>query len=573
MASRQLPAAGITSFAPLRVFSFRWRRRDSKVKHKLFPTIAVALGLTTAMLAWLVEPLVQWRHDAIYHWSGRSYALFAPIAVDILVVWAVLAALLLTAQRPGRWRSAVWAGFLVLMPWILLRSVTNLSPRSVPSWVKLPPVWVAVAVWLALVLLWRPRFQKQYETVIDFASTVLAFVALSGAFFLSEFTLFWWQARALNAPRPLHREQVAATTETRPRIIWIVLDELSYRQVYGHRFPGLQLPAFDGLAKQAAVFTQVIPAANYTERAVPSLFTGETIDKVRSSPGGLLSLHLVQGDRWERFNEHDTVFQDALQGGYSTAVAGWFNPYCRILPAVLDRCYWADDFTAEDGMDPKNGTWTNLVASIETVMRQSPASRLWTALGRDSSSGDNSAELHIQDYRDLSKAADQVLLDRKASFAFLHLPFPHPPGFYDRETGRLTTGPSTYLDNLALADRYLAHVRSVLEQSGQWDSSTVIVMGDHGWRTTLLWETAPGWSAEEERASLGGTFDQRPGYIVKLAGQQTGTQVNVPFRAVMTRAMMDAIMQGKIRTADDLQQWAQQNSEPTKPSRYMADAR
>ena len=30
-----------------------------------------------------------------------------------------------------------------------------------------------------------------------------------------------------------------------------------------------------------------------------------------------------------------------------------------------------------------------------------------------------------------------------------------------------------------LADRYLAHMRQLLEQNDQWDPATVIVMGDH----------------------------------------------------------------------------------------------
>ena len=46
----------------------------------------------------------------------------------------------------------------------------------------------------------------------------------------------------------------------RPRVIWILFDELSYQQVYERRLPGLQLPAFDALAAQATVFTHAVPA-------------------------------------------------------------------------------------------------------------------------------------------------------------------------------------------------------------------------------------------------------------------------------------------------------------------------
>jgi hypothetical protein len=533
-------------------------------------TIAIGLGLTTILLAWLVEPLVKSTHYAVYHWSGRADALFFPIAVDIVVVWAILALLLLTAGQPGRWQAMVWTGLLLLSPWILLRNVTMLWPEMAPHWVRLPPVWVALILWLLLVAVWRPAASGPYGHVIEFASTVLSFVAISGAFFLMEFSWSWWQARALNAPRALHQETVAATATSRPRIIWIVLDELSHQQVYAQRYAGLQLPAFDALAKQATVFTEVEPAANYTEIALPSLMDGKDIDDVRSSAAGQLSIHAAGA--WRRFDARDTVFQDALNAGYSTSVVGWYNPYCRILPAVLDRCYWRDDFTQADGLSADEGVERNVLASGDVLIGNGSMHHLLRWFLPLADARGRVTELHIEDYRELSGAADRVLSDRGAQFVFLHLPIPHPAGIYNRVTRRLTTGPSTYIDNLALADRYLAHVRRVLEKSGQWDSSTVMVMGDHGWRTKMLWETEPGWTAEDERASLGGGFDERPAYIVKLAGQETGAQVSVRFHAQETRAMVDELLDGKIRSEGDLVRWAQENADSPRHGQYVASA-
>jgi arylsulfatase A-like enzyme len=140
------------------------------------------------------------------------------------------------------------------------------------------------------------------------------------------------------------------------------------------------------------------------------------------------------------------------------------------------------------------------------------------------------------------------------TFTFLHLPIPHPNGIYDRKAHRLIAGPSSYLDNLVLADRYLSHLRAELEKSGQWDSSTILVMGDHGWRTSLVWEKTSGLTAEEQKASLK-AFDPRPAYIIKLAGQRTGRRVDTPFDARETRALVDEVMAGRVRTADDLQRW------------------
>ena len=63
---------------------------------------------------------------------------------------------------------------------------------------------------------------------------------------------------------------------------------------------------------------------------------------------------------------------------------------------------------------------------------------------------------------------------------------------------------TSYINNLALTDLYLAHVRRLLERRGQWDSSVVVVMGDHGWRTKLIWKSSSGWTDEDETANRDG---------------------------------------------------------------------
>lgn len=518
--------------------------------------VAVALGLTTAWTAWLMDPLVKPSHDIVMHWAGSANALFGPAALIVLAVWAALTLLLLSAQAPGRWRAAVWLAILLATGWVGLRMLAGvwalpwLGPHVT---VMLLIAWVVLIPWA----LWRRQ-----QAVIEFMSTVFAFAALSGVLFLTEMGWFWWQARALNKPAPLHQVQAQTVArDPKPRIVWIVLDELSYQEVYEERYPGLQLPAFDALAAESTVFSNIVPAGVHTERVLPALLTGKPVDDVRSTPGGELLVH-NRAKGWSEFAPHDTVVQDALNAGYSTAVAGWFNPYCRMMPAVLDHCYWiSGDPTFGGNMRSAKVRFKAIVLGNGELRRWLMRWLRFPPLHRSGPS------LHIAEYEDLSAAADKVLRDPSADFALLHLPIPHPPGIYSRATGQLTTGQSSYVDNLALADRYLAHVRSVLEQSGQWDSSTVIVMGDHGWRTSFLWRTFPGWTEEDERASDGGKFDRRPAYIVKLAGQHEGARIDAPFRAVETRALLDAVMNGKIRSAAELRVWV---GEDRRPARHVA---
>jgi membrane-anchored protein YejM (alkaline phosphatase superfamily) len=165
-------------------------------------------------------------------------------------------------------------------------------------------------------------------------------------------------------------------------------------------------------------------------------------------------------------------------------------------------------------------------------------------------------EAHLQDYRDLLNAGDSRLNDSTASFLFLHMPIPHPGGIYNRAQGNLTTSNASYLDNLALADRYLAHVHQLLSERDEWDSAAVIIMGDHSWRTHI-WDQSSAWTAEDDVASQHGQFDDRPAYIVKLPLQNQPKHMDTPYSARNTRALLQGIVSGNIRSTSNLEAFVQ----------------
>lgn len=204
----------------------------------------------------------------------------------------------------------------------------------------------------------------------------------------------------------------------------------------------------------------------------------------------------------------ETVFQDARNAGYNTGITGWYNPYCRILPEVLDSCFWVFSQAAKNHMNSRSSARENLIVSFRRLSREA---------GR----------LHVEDFRELSQKADAMLHDNSLDFILLHMPVPHPYGIYNRATGSFATEHTSYINNLALADRYLAHVREVLERSGEWNPSAIIVMGDHSWRTQLLW----------------------------LKHQRRSARIDSPFEAVKTRQLLDAIIENKITSAESLSAW------------------
>ena len=138
----------------------------------------------------------------------------------------------------------------------------------------------------------------------------------------------------------------------------------------------------------------------------------------------------------------------------------------------------------------------------------------------------------------------------------IHLPIPHPTGIYDRRRMRTTdAGNVSYVDNLALTDRVLASFRDILVAHNAWDNAAVVVMGDHAWRTTLLWENGDEWTAEDEEASHGGAFDPRPVYLVKMPNQHREERVDASFPTLRTRDLLTEVLGGRLQTAADLERW------------------
>lgn len=527
------------------------------MKNRLPYPAAAAAGLSLVYCLALIAPLVSPDHQWIYHDSGAPASIFLPVFFNMVVLWLFFALLLLFARRNKRFKVMLWSGVILFTPWMLLTDLALLFAWRLPHRFSVGAFLASGLVWVVIAAMWRPGFVPHFVRLQRFSSRMLAFAGVCSLFVIAQMFWFFWQARSLQSPRPLHRstyEAVAAARAQRPRIIWIILDELSYQQVYERRFPALDLPAFDQLASEATVFTQVAPAANATELAVPSLMTGLPVDHIRAGGDGTLRLlHNPDTGRWQLFHPQDTVFQDALNHGFRTGVAGWYNPYCRVLPEVLDRCQWV--LRETDGGIPSDGSLASNAAA--------PWTHLIEKFRRSGSDGIDEAAIraHIADYADILSAGDRLLQDSSIDFLFLHIPVPHPGGIYDRRTRTFTTHRSSYIDNLALADSYLAHVRQVLEQRGEWDSSAIVVMGDHSWRTTLLWKASTSWTAEDEAASHGGQFDDRPGYIVKLPYQKGAAKIESPFSAVKTRALLQGILDGSIRSVPQLADFAAQPRE------------
>src|ERR1700677_1658321 len=197
---------------------------------KLLYAASVALGVTSIYLLWLVGPLVTSAHDAVYHWSGKPSQLFIAPMLDFCICWLLLTmALLLTT---GRARAIIWSGMIGLTPWMALKNWAYLTNSKPSHLLNLALLLIALASFLIPFVLWKPALGKTFEQVAKFAAMLYIFSALNGVLVLCQYAWFGWQARSLNAEFPLHHMVHRQSAQAgRPRVIWILFDQLSPQPV------------------------------------------------------------------------------------------------------------------------------------------------------------------------------------------------------------------------------------------------------------------------------------------------------------------------------------------------------
>ena len=495
--------------------------------------LSQCIGLASLILVMNYGALLGGGFDVRMHvpfaLKGIVYAQMADIVLLGLLLFAVIGALSRTGLYP--WVRLTLA---IVVPPYLLSRMHALLPLSLRGG---GVVALAVA-WAAFVVLLRLRFKGGYRRLMqvgNFAGIFLAVFALCSMVQL--LCVMRWR------PGPQERgaewETTAQPPRVHPRVVWIVFDELSYDQVFGHRASGLALPHFDALRGESTVFSEVQPIGDQTVKVIPSLLSGQVIDDYRFSFDNRLKVRDVGERGFHRLDGAGTVFADAQREGWRTAAVGWYNPYCTIYASAIDDCYWMNVDVMDGGMVQGAGFGQNTYRPLrqvgeELVMPAAAARKLC---------GDEVRQ-RIQTYIDLREHAAQVLKTDQADFIFLHLPVPHSPSIWSRARGDFAQGcGSSYVDNLALADSELGSIMATLKSSTRWKDTTVIVEGDHSWRT-YLWKDGIEWTREDAEVSRAG-FDARPAVIVHLAGQTQAQVDAAPWSLLNVHSVVEQVIRGE----------------------------
>lgn len=480
---------------------------------------------------------------------------FPAVALPVLCLQALIAAALLAAwefcRKTGlvrrRWLHYVFMATCLAPLGIAATAVLAAAPLRVAAVVRSRLFWPG-AFLLALPLLAfalaRPfRVSRILRGLLLYMCPAAALVLVQG---LRLGALAYPSSAFLDGPLA-HR----LPSSGGPRVIWIIFDEMSQNVAFAHRPAGLDLSNLDQMRAHGFYATAAFAPGSGTEVSLPALIIGEPVSEAWPAGPSQYMLRTASHPAPFSWTSAVNVFDQARSLGVNSALVGWFHPYGRLLNRSLVSCTWADAPFVPGAEEPEAPA--PLIAAM--------AQRAWRQLSVAPGTGHFApfsprsmiAAERGRRFVALARQAREVAADPSIRLALLHLPVPHPPGFYDRARGALSTSAASgYVDNLALADRTLGDLWAAIEGAGLGGRTILLVSADHGWRTG--WRKEPGWTAEEEAA-----FDHRDNmgvpFLVRFPGDRAGVVYERRFDTVLTaRLILDALA-GRITASSQLPGW------------------
>lgn len=321
--------------------------------------------------------------------------------------------------------------------------------------------------------------------------------------------------------------RISVPDRSRPRVIWLIFDEMDFTLSFNRRPANVRIPAFDRLRSEAFFATAAEQPGVATLISMPTLISGRPVFGKPEAQGTrtLLVRFSAQASPAD-WGAVPSVFSDARAANLNVGIVGWYFPYCRIFSTVASECYSEPMYS---GLSDRASFRTIVIDQLDSLTPLESRVRL------------------VQRVHRMITAAESMASDPELGLVLIHLPVPHGPPIFDRDSGKITLFNSRedwFFDNLVLADRVMSEIREGMERSGQWDSSVVIVSSDHSLREEMMPHPDP---------------TPLVPFIIKMPGQTQGRDFNSPFNAEITRELIGRIISGEI-TAANLPTWIEQHA-------------
>jgi hypothetical protein len=356
------------------------------------------------------------------------------------------------------------------------------------------------------------------------------------------------------------------------RVLWVIFDELDYRAAFASRPSSVEMPELDRLRAESIMATNAYPPAIVTMRSIPALVTGRLVVDARASNYDELALTYDGASEKAPWSRQPNIFSRAREIGGSSAVAGWYHPYCRVIGRDLTRCLFTG-LVYENEMDARNQRVPQsmlkhfrMVGLTAPVIRHILPESLKSDLDIDlnfNHKSDKWKHAYVESMKRIAQEGAAAATDSALSLIMLHFPAPHFPCVYDRRKDDFTfEGGCDYFDNLELVDRTFGDLRRALDRAGWWDDTVVLVSSDHWWKFDQWQRVKP--LTEEEQSVTSGGVDYRIPFILKLKRQKESVIYQPSFNTVLSQDLLLALLRGELHTPPDVTAWLDRNRSTVK---------
>lgn len=302
-----------------------------------------------------------------------------------------------------------------------------------------------------------------------------------------------------------------AATQSGPGtpVFVFVFDEWSFQR----STEGGQLrPLFGNLrqlCRQAVVFREARSPYHSTEQSLPRMIF-QTDGQFVVRDGDVLC---EEGGRAVSARTLPSVFHQCRNHGYTSSVLGFYLPYRHIVGDQVDYCRVVGPSLCDVPLPAKLfvRACENLQYLSDPIGRRLRVPLLAPICSRR----------RYDQFQACRAEMDGILRSAgKRSFAFFHVPLPHPPFVFGADgsyhgTDVEMNDPEDYERHLHYLDAVIGQIVDTLRATGQFDDALIIMTSDHSWR------------AEPDPANReGADWNRRVPLIIKLPGQQSSVVID-----------------------------------------------
>jgi hypothetical protein len=244
---------------------------------------------------------------------------------DMLIVAVIFALLMAGLRELKSWPKIRWS-LVALLPVYLLARNLNVIPFDVPD----AAVAAVSLLWIGVVILLGSRFPRVALRLRQAGSSLLTGFAV----FALVMTVQLVRASFWRPGPQAFANAISAAPASKPRLVWILFDELAYKYTFETRDPSLKLPNLDRLRAESTLFTDMTPIAYRTTRAVPSLMLGRIVTDVEYTADNQYLIETEDSPQWQPFDAKASLIGMAKQHGLTTSIVGWYIAYCPIFAKV-----------------------------------------------------------------------------------------------------------------------------------------------------------------------------------------------------------------------------------------------